>query len=139
MEAAIRSKSNKRLYGNYGETQPGLLQPVDISAGYHLLVIDLKDCFFSIPKCSDKFDAQSRTAADWYWWPVSSGMRHFKWKNLTDGTWCGPDTILVWRRGAVCVFPQDADSPVWVPEHLVHGFSCPAAQEQDRAKRSNEH
>ena len=41
-----------------GTTQPGLPQPVGIPAGYHLLVIDLKDCFFTIPlhpKDSDKF------------------------------------------------------------------------------------
>lgn len=46
-------------------------------------------------------------------------------KNLTDGTWCCPDPILVWRREAACVFSQDADSPVWVPEYLVCAVDFP--------------
>ena len=41
-----------------GATHSGLPQPVGIPVGNHLLVIDLKDCFFTIPlhpKDSDKF------------------------------------------------------------------------------------
>ena len=61
-------------------------------------------------------------------------MPHVKWKNLADGTWYGPDPVLVWGRGAVCVFPQDADNPIWVPEHLVHAVDFPVQKPEDRTE-----
>ena len=30
------------------------------------------------------------------------------------------DPVLIWAFGSVCVFPQDAESPIWIPEWLVH-------------------
>ena len=27
--------------------------------------------------------------------------------------------MLTWVRGSICVFPQDQQDPVWVPEHLT--------------------
>lgn len=27
--------------------------------------------------------------------------------------------MLTWAQGSVCVFPQDQQDPVWVPERLV--------------------
>ena len=27
--------------------------------------------------------------------------------------------MLTWARGTVCIFPQDQQDPVWVPERLV--------------------
>ncbi|KAL6032002.1 hypothetical protein STEG23_020742 [Scotinomys teguina] len=41
------------------------------------------------------------------------------WKELSSGLWKGPDPVLVWARGAVCVFPQDGEIPIWVPECCV--------------------
>ena len=35
-----------------------------------------------------------------------------------DNTWKGPDPVIARSRGAVCVFLQDQDNPVWVPERL---------------------
>ena len=32
-----------------GALQPGLLSPVAIPKGYYKIVVDLKDCFFTIP------------------------------------------------------------------------------------------
>ena len=58
-------------------------------------------------------------------------MPHVKWKNLADGTWYGPDPVLVWGRGAVCVFPQDTDSPIWVPECLVHAVDFSVQNPKD--------
>ena len=79
-------------------------------------------------------DAQSHTAADRHWRPDSSGMPHVKWKNLSDGTWYGPDPVLLWGRGAVCVFPQDADNPIWVPERLVRAVDFPVQKPEDRTE-----
>ncbi|XP_028617453.1 igE-binding protein-like [Grammomys surdaster] len=47
----------------------------------------------------------------------SKGM--VKWKDVLTGSWRGPDPVLTWARGSVCVFPQDQQDPVWVPERLV--------------------
>ena len=79
-------------------------------------------------------DAQSHNIADWYWLPVSSGMLLVKWKNLADGTLCGPDPILVWGRMAICVFPQDPDSSAWVPEHLFGAVDFSVQKPDDRTE-----
>ena len=39
-----------------------------------------------------------------------------KWKDLLSGQWKGPDPLLTSGRGFACIFPQDTDSPIWVPE-----------------------
>lgn len=41
------------------------------------------------------------------------------WKDPLDNNWHGPDPVLIWGRGQVCVFPQDAEAPRWLPERLV--------------------
>ena len=40
----------------------------------------------------------------------------FKWKDLFSGQWEGPDPLLTSGRGCACIFPQEADSPIWVPD-----------------------
>ena len=45
----------------------------------------------------------------------------------TDGTWKGPDLVLTWGRGSACVFLQDAESPIWIPEWLL----CPMDSSPD--------
>ena len=42
-----------------------------------------------------------------------------KWKDVLSNKWKGPDPILIRSRGAVCVFPQDGENPIWVPERLT--------------------
>ena len=39
-----------------------------------------------------------------------------KWKDLLSGQWKGPDPLLTSGRGCACIFPEDADSPIWVPD-----------------------
>ena len=34
----------------------------------------------------------------------------------------GPDPVLVWERGSVCVFPQDHRQQLWVPERLTRAI-----------------
>ena len=48
-----------------------------------------------------------------------------KWKDLLSGQWKGPDPLLTSGRGYACVFPQDADSPIWVPDRLIRHVSAP--------------
>ena len=33
--------------------------------------------------------------------------------------WNGPDPVLIWGRGSVCVFSQKEDGARWLPERLV--------------------
>ena len=42
-----------------------------------------------------------------------------KWKELSSGVWRGSDPVLIRTRGSVSIFPKDAESPIWVPEHCV--------------------
>ena len=32
---------------------------------------------------------------------------------------CGPDPVLIWGRGHVCVVPQEDNGAQWLPERLV--------------------
>ena len=57
-----------------------------------------------------------------------------KWKNLANGTWCGPDRVLIWGRGVVCIFPQDAELPIWVPECLVWTVDSSVQKPEDEAR-----
>lgn len=41
------------------------------------------------------------------------------WKDVLTKQWKGPHPVLRRTRGAVCVFPQDAEAPVWIPERLT--------------------
>ena len=52
-----------------------------------------------------------------------------KWKNVLDNKWYGPDPILIRSRGAICVFPQDEDNPLWVPTRLTRTM-----KEQDESQ-----
>ena len=42
-----------------------------------------------------------------------------KWKNVLDNKWYGPDPILIRSRGAICIFPQGEENPLWVPTRLT--------------------
>ena len=51
-------------------------------------------------------------------WPQSPNEM-VKWKNVLDNKWYGPDPILIRSRGAICVFPQGEENPLWVPTRLT--------------------
>ena len=53
------------------------------------------------------------------------------WKDVLTGQWKGPDQVLVWSQGAVCVFPQDQEDPVWVPERLNRPWRESKAEEDE--------
>lgn len=65
-----------------GALQPGLPSPTAIPHNYHLLVIDLKDCFFTIPLFPEdrKHFAFSLPSLNF-----KEAMRRFQWKVLPQG------------------------------------------------------
>ena len=55
-----------------------------------------------------------------HWCPEQSNAKALvKWRDLLSGQWKGPDPLLTSSRGYACIFPQDADSPIWVPDRLI--------------------
>src|SRR5574337_646166 len=62
-------------------------------------------------------DSAGMTAMLRHWCPEQLNAKPLvKWKDLLSGQWKGPDPLLTSGRGYACIFPQDADSPVWVPD-----------------------
>jgi hypothetical protein len=51
---------------------------------------------------------------------TSSSYGMFKWRDPLTNTWNGPDPVLIWGRGSVCVFSQKEDGAQLLPERLVH-------------------
>jgi hypothetical protein len=51
---------------------------------------------------NDKFDC---TIAERFSNPDASQKGTVMWKDMLDGQWHGPDPVLVWARGSVCVSP----------------------------------
>jgi hypothetical protein len=58
-------------------------------------------------------------AADRHVQRVPGLQGYARWKDVLTGIWKGPDLVLMWVRGSVCVFPQDQTKPLWVPERFV--------------------
>lgn len=50
-----------------------------------------------------------------------------KWKDVLTGQWKGPDFLLTSGRGYACVFPQDSDSPIWIPDRLIRHHVQPSS------------
>lgn len=76
-------------------------------------------------------DDHGRSAAERHGqWPVPPATMA-KWKDILTNKWKGPDPILIRSRGAVCVFPQDEDNPIWVPERLVRTLKDNTKEEKD--------
>ena len=78
-------------------------------------------------------DEQGRTAADHHCSEPNRPREMIKWKDVLTGKWRGPDPILIRSRGAICVFPQEEDNPLWVPERLTRRIS----PSEDVDKRGN--
>ena len=67
--------------------------------------------------------------------PSPSDKGLVKWKDVLTGQWKGPDPVLCWNRGAVCVFPQESEKePIWIPERLVRPVNL-----QDKIQDKSEH
>ena len=48
-----------------------------------------------------------------------------KWKDLLSGQWKGPDPLLTRGRGCACIYPQEADSPIWIADRLIRHVAVP--------------
>lgn len=64
-------------------------------------------------------DDAGLTAADRHWNPTSTAKPLVYWRDPMDNSMHGPDPVLVWGRGYVCVFPTDAPAPRWLPARCV--------------------
>ena len=64
-------------------------------------------------------DSEGKTAAQQFWSPAAINKPFVTWKDPITNQWHGPDPVLIWGWGHVCVFPQDAEAPCWLPERLV--------------------
>ena len=67
-----------------------------------------------------QLDKEGRSAAEQHANTSPSKLGYAKWKDVLTGSWNGPDPLLTWARGSVCMFPQNCAEPVWVLEQLVH-------------------
>lgn len=50
---------------------------------------------------------------------IKTPLPKVMWKDLLTGIWKGPDVMITAGRGYACVFPQDAESPIWIPDRLI--------------------
>lgn len=65
-------------------------------------------------------DSQGLSASERHWGDLPTTPKPLvKWKDLLTGTWRGPDILIASGRGYACVFPQDAEAPVWIPDRLI--------------------
>lgn len=81
-------------------------------------------------------DTDGRSAADRHVTPSPITKEHVRWKDVLSNQWKGPDPVLVRSRGAVCVFPQDQENPIWIPARLtrtVKDHEAPASAVEDNA------
>ena len=73
----------------------------------------------------------AKSAADRHTTTKVAAKENVKWKDVLENKWKGPDLVLIRSRGAVCVFPQDADQPLWVPERLTRRLQETTVTETD--------
>jgi hypothetical protein len=64
-------------------------------------------------------DEQGHTVPDHHCSEPNRSREMIKWKDVLNGKWRVPDPILIKSRGVICVFPQEEDNPLWVPECLI--------------------
>ena len=62
------------------------------------------------------------------------------WKDLLTRSWKGPNALISSGRGYACVFPQDAEGPIWIPDRLIRPFhqKKPPWRPQKRRKKQQE-
>ena len=71
-------------------------------------------------------DSSGTTAMLHHWCPEQLNAKPLvKWRDLLSGEWKGPDPLLTSGRVYACIFPQDSDSPIWVPDRLIRHVSAP--------------
>lgn len=88
---------------------------------------------------------QNTSAAERHWKVEGdkSPLPQVLWKDLLSGQWKGPDVLITSGRGYACVFPQDADSPIWIPDRLIRpapvkAKETPYTETKQRPKTTDE-
>uniref|UniRef100_A0A8I3W4Z0 Uncharacterized protein n=1 Tax=Callithrix jacchus TaxID=9483 RepID=A0A8I3W4Z0_CALJA len=62
-------------------------------------------------------DKNGHSAAERHWQSeTQTKFTSVIWKDPMTGSWHGPDPVLIWGRGSVCVYAKEADSARWLPE-----------------------
>ena len=64
-------------------------------------------------------DEQGHTATDRHCSEPNRSREIIKWKVVLTGKCRGLHPILIRSKGVICVFPQEEDNPLWVPECLI--------------------
>lgn len=95
-----------------GALQPGLPSPVAIPTGYHKIIIDLKDCFFTIPLHPEdrKYFAFSLPVVNF-----KAPMPRFQWKVLPQGMANSPTLCQKFVAQIIDPFRQQ-----WPSVYLIH-------------------
>jgi len=75
-------------------------------------------------------DAHGRSAEDHHAATTPMTNAEVKWRDVLTGEWHGPDPVISRSRGAVCVFPQNQENPIWVPEHLTRRLSSALPEDE---------
>ena len=77
-----------------------------------------------------------------HWGPVAFKAQPLvMWKDLLNGNLRGLDTLMTSKRGYACVFPQNAESPVWIRDRLIRSAppvpnTKPHREEKEKAGRT---
>lgn len=72
-----------------------------------------------------------------HWNKVIQPQILVKWKDVLTGQWKGPDVLLTSGRGYACIFPQDAETPVWIPDRLIRPISAPIPEREQEESPSS--
>ena len=54
------------------------------------------------------------------------------------GQWKGPDVLLTSGRGDACVFPQDAETPLWIPDRLIRHINANGDEQKTSLEKEEE-
>lgn len=106
---AIVERANQLI-----KTQLEKMKHSDYKSPHHTL----SHCLFVLNHLN--LNSEGFSTAQRHWNPEGSVIRpRVMWKDQLSGLWKGPDVLLTSGRGYACIFPQDAESPIWIPDRLV--------------------
>lgn len=82
------------------------------------------ECAHRTLKSYLNLDEAGQTAAEQHCSEPKRTKELVKWKDVLTNEWKGPDPVLIRSRGAVCVFPQDNENPIWIPGRLTRSITA---------------
>ncbi|XP_073097402.1 uncharacterized protein [Manis javanica] len=76
-------------------------------------------------------DSHACSAADRLWHPKTNELQALvKWKDPLTFTWEGPDPVIIWGRGSVCIYDQQNSETQWLLERLVKSANSPPSRRE---------